>query len=47
MAVTMKNVVFWYVTPCASCKNRCFGGNYSLHRQGDKNRRAKDNLSSS
>jgi hypothetical protein len=26
MAVTMKNVVFWYVTPCGSCKNRSFGG---------------------
>jgi hypothetical protein len=20
-AVTMKNAVFWYVTPCGSCKN--------------------------
>jgi hypothetical protein len=25
-AVTMKNGVFWDVTPCASCKNRHFGG---------------------
>jgi hypothetical protein len=25
-AVTMKNAVFWDVTPCGSCKNRCFGG---------------------
>jgi hypothetical protein len=25
-AVTMKNRVFWDVTPCGSCKNRCFGG---------------------
>jgi hypothetical protein len=24
-AVTMKNVVFWDVTPCGSCKNRRFG----------------------
>jgi hypothetical protein len=24
-AVTMNNVVFWDVTPCASCKNRHFG----------------------
>jgi hypothetical protein len=24
--VTMKNVVFWDVKSCASCKNRCFGG---------------------
>jgi uncharacterized protein with PIN domain len=26
MAVTKKNAVFWDVTPCGSCKNRCFGG---------------------
>jgi hypothetical protein len=25
-AVTMKNAVFWDVTPCGSCKNRYFGG---------------------
>jgi hypothetical protein len=25
-AVTMKNGVFWDVTSCGSCKNRCFGG---------------------
>jgi hypothetical protein len=25
-AVTMKNGVFWDVTPCGSCKNQCFGG---------------------
>jgi hypothetical protein len=25
-AVTMKNGVFWEATPCASCKNRRFGG---------------------
>jgi hypothetical protein len=24
--VTMKNGVFWEVTPCGSCKNRRFGG---------------------
>jgi hypothetical protein len=24
--VTMKNGVFWDVTPCDSCKNRSFGG---------------------
>jgi hypothetical protein len=22
--VTMKNAIFWDVTPCGSCKNRCF-----------------------
>jgi hypothetical protein len=26
MAVTMKNDVFWDVTPCDSCKNQRFGG---------------------
>jgi hypothetical protein len=25
-AVTMKNGVFWDVTPCGLCKNRRFGG---------------------
>jgi cytidine deaminase len=24
-AVTMKNDIFWNVTPCGSCKNRHFG----------------------
>jgi hypothetical protein len=32
--VTMKNAVFWDVTPCDSCKNRRFGGTYRLHLQG-------------
>jgi hypothetical protein len=35
--VTMKNALFWDVTPCGSCKNRCFGGRYCLYDQGDKN----------
>jgi hypothetical protein len=25
-ALTMKNGVFWDVTPCGSCKNRRYGG---------------------
>jgi hypothetical protein len=25
-ALTMKNGVFWDVTPCGSCENRRFGG---------------------
>jgi hypothetical protein len=37
-AVILKNVVFWDVTPCDSCKNRRFGGTWRLHNQGDKNR---------
>jgi hypothetical protein len=44
--VTMKNAVFWDVTPCDSCKNRCFGRAYYLHHQGGKIRRARNNLSS-
>jgi hypothetical protein len=36
----MKNGVFWDVTSCGSCKNRCFGGTYSLQHQGEKNLRA-------
>jgi hypothetical protein len=28
-AVTMNNAVFWDITPCGSCKNRCFGGIYA------------------
>jgi hypothetical protein len=32
-AVTMKNAVFWVVTPCGSCMNRRFGGSYSPHKQ--------------
>jgi hypothetical protein len=35
-AVTMKNGVFWDVTPCGSCKNRRFGGTWRRLHQGDK-----------
>jgi hypothetical protein len=42
----MKNIVFWDVTPCGSCKNRCFEGTCRLHHQGDKNRIARNNVSS-
>jgi hypothetical protein len=38
MAVTMKNAVFWDVTPRAYCMNRRFGGTWRLHHQGDNNR---------
>jgi hypothetical protein len=34
-SVTMKNAVFWDVTPCGSCENRRFGGTYCLRHQGD------------
>jgi hypothetical protein len=35
-AVTMKNGVFWDVTPCGSCKDRRFGGTWRLLHQGEK-----------
>jgi hypothetical protein len=44
--VTMKNAVFWDVTPCGSCKNQCFRETCHLHHQGDKNRQARYNVSS-
>jgi hypothetical protein len=36
--LTMKNCVFWDVTPCGSCKNRRCGGTQRLPHQGDQNR---------
>jgi hypothetical protein len=45
-AVPMKNDVFWDVTTCGSCKLRRFGGTYRLRHEGDKNRRARNNVSS-
>jgi hypothetical protein len=42
----VKNAVFWDVTQCTSCKNRHFGGMYRHHQQVDKNRRARNNISS-
>jgi hypothetical protein len=44
--VTMKNGVFWDVTPCAFCKYRRFGGTYSLHYQDYNNRRVRNNVRS-
>jgi hypothetical protein len=29
----IKNGVFWVVTPCGSCKNRRFGGTFSVSKQ--------------
>jgi hypothetical protein len=31
----MKSGVFWDVTPCGSCKNRCFGGTLRLLHQSE------------
>jgi hypothetical protein len=36
LCLSMKNGVFWVVTPCGSCKNRRFGGTWRLLHQGDK-----------
>jgi hypothetical protein len=46
MEVTMKNVVFWDVTPSRSFKNWRFRGTYRLHHQGDKKRRARNDVKS-
>jgi hypothetical protein len=45
-AVTMKNTVFWYVSPCGSFKYRRFEGTYRLHHQGGKNQRARNSVNS-
>jgi hypothetical protein len=42
-ALTIKNGVFWDVTPHGSCKNRRFGGTYRVLHQGDKNRWTRNN----
>jgi hypothetical protein len=42
----IKNANFWDVTPCGSCKNQHFGGTYCLHHHDDKNRQARNNVSS-
>jgi hypothetical protein len=45
-AVTMMNAVFLDVTSCGSSKNRRFDGTCRLRHQGDKNRLARNNVSS-
>jgi hypothetical protein len=32
---SMKNVIFWDVSPCGSCRNRHFQGMYRLHLQDE------------
>jgi hypothetical protein len=44
-AAAMKNDVFWVVTQCDSYKNRRFGCTCSLHHEGDKNQRTRNNIS--
>jgi hypothetical protein len=46
-AVTMKNVLFWDVIPCGSCKNRLFGGTYRLYLWCDKTWRDRNKVDSS
>jgi hypothetical protein len=41
-----KNAVLRDVKPCGSCNSRRFGGTYRHHHQGDKNQRARNNVSS-
>jgi hypothetical protein len=43
---SLKNGVFWVVTPCGSCKNRRFGGTYRLHHQSEKNQQGRNNVGS-
>jgi hypothetical protein len=43
IVITLKNGVFWDVTPCGCCKNRSFGGTWRLLHQGDKNRWTRNN----
>jgi hypothetical protein len=42
----LKDAVFWDGTPCESCTNRSFEGMYRLYHQGEKNQRARNNVSS-
>jgi hypothetical protein len=44
--VVTKNTVSWDVAPCGSCNNRCFVEKYQLQRKGEKNQRARNNVSS-
>jgi hypothetical protein len=36
-SISVKNCVFWDITPCGSCKNRRFGGAYGFLHQDGKN----------
>jgi heterodisulfide reductase subunit C len=40
--VTMKSVVIWDVTPCGSCKIRCFRGTYLRHHHSEENQQARN-----
>jgi hypothetical protein len=40
-----KNAVLLDVMPSGSCMNRCSGGTYRLYYKGEKNERARNNVS--
>jgi hypothetical protein len=40
----MKNVVFWDVMPCGSCKNRRFGEMYLPHHVEKNSDDGRDNI---
>jgi hypothetical protein len=43
----LKSTIFWDITPCSPLKvNRRFGGTYSLHLQGRRIRRARNQCES-
>jgi dolichyl-phosphate-mannose--protein O-mannosyl transferase len=44
-SVNSNNTVFWDVMQFGSYKNRRFRGTYRQHHHGDKNRRARNNVS--
>jgi hypothetical protein len=44
--VTMKNIVFWYVTLCGLLFEQTFRGTCSLQLQGGKDQLARNNVSS-
>jgi hypothetical protein len=44
-AVTMRDKVFWDVTPCGSYRNWRSWVKYGRHHHGDKNRRARNKVS--
>jgi hypothetical protein len=43
-AVNMKNVVFWDISPCGSCRNRRFVRTYRLYPPGENIQRTKNTL---
>jgi hypothetical protein len=42
--MTIKNAVFWDVTPRGSCKSRRFGGTYRFPHRGEENQWARNSL---